>query len=864
MPKTVKPDYPCLLRNDDLKWLEDVDQQLQRYASPDARQRRSLKEVETLMKQPDPENIMLCALHSLITQHDPAILMSSNVPEELMAMFENFASLVQAAKNNRRHVFLMIIAQNWGKEIAWRFISRSASFLQCLKSCAEKMSWEVAKVKLNQILSHDDEAYEGLSDARICLRHVESLWSWNGTGDKKLLLSLPWCEKIFFAPLDGTWRYDDSGVVFPRNFVPNEANLEFQSSACHPPELFQRQPGNLYGSSIRHDEDEGDETQSEIELYAASPLSDPGNDACVRHEEDEGDEIQSEIELYTASPVADPGGEACVRHEEDEGDEIQSEIELYTASPAADPGNDACVPLEDDHGDDNNEDEKVETQSEIEIITASPAADRGNEACVRLEDDHGDDNNEDEKVETQSKIEINTTSPAVDSDSSSTSEARIVGPSPAVGPEYVEKPFNPLKRPLHLGPLDQNKRPRFEGTPEWSTSLTQTQRAQFNEAFKQEFLERSAPLLKNIHVIITNEHVIPKDIHFPRLYSDYQVMFELVENAAFPEEDEALFVTEEKASSLISDNADPQATNVPIFIDPSSGTSRRSKNVIADMFTHISTDEDKKDIEVQQPLEFSCLNASCFKTKTVGDVRKRFVADSSEESEYWNCLDMSPAMPGTQPSFLYRGRNDALRWHAVRRINAGNSAGRSNLSLSKDNAHWMLLAQSGAITLPHEDGFGEDSYLINHDDECIGYGWISRPSYPERRLFSSKLIVPQEKARFNVLRYGEGVFFQAGTIHFVFRLPFSKNTLVFGGHTLRWSGIENSLKVALRHLTHPNATNESLQKHNLLIFTEIKSMLEHQSMDSIEIEWVGGLAGKRRLVRLFRVRFNTLFNSICG
>ncbi|KAF2191931.1 hypothetical protein K469DRAFT_696016 [Zopfia rhizophila CBS 207.26] len=110
------------------------------------------------------------------------------------------------------------------------------------------------------------------------------------------------------------------------------------------------------------------------------------------------------------------------------------------------------------------------------------------------------------------------------------------------------------------------------------------------------------------------------------------------------------------------------------------------------------------------------------------------------------------------PKFLYRGRNDALRWHAARRIVSRKSAGRSHLACIKDSGHWMLLAQSGAITLPHEDAFGDNTYLVNYASD-VGFGWISRPTSEERKRFSHNLSVPLEKARFSVLRCGEAVFF---------------------------------------------------------------------------------------------------------
>ncbi|KAF2195579.1 hypothetical protein K469DRAFT_14930 [Zopfia rhizophila CBS 207.26] len=76
---------------------------------------------------------------------------------------------------------------------------------------------------------------------------------------------------------------------------------------------------------------------------------------------------------------------------------------------------------------------------------------------------------------------------------------------------------------------------------------------------------------------------------------------------------------------------------------------------------------------------------------------------------------------------------------------------------------------------------------------------------------------------------------------------------MFGGHILRWSGLENSLEVALRHFENPDTTNEDCQQHHLQIILEVKSIVGLQKNDNVEIEWVGGPEGRQRVLHLCQV-----------
>ena len=60
-----------------------------------------------------------------------------------------------------------------------------------------------------------------------------------------------------------------------------------------------------------------------------------------------------------------------------------------------------------------------------------------------------------------------------------------------------------------------------------------------------------------------------------------------------------------------------------------------------------------------------------------------------------------------------------------------------------------------------------------------------------------------------MLRPGQTIYFELGTIHFVFRLQ-KKQTLMFGGHVLRWSRIPLWIDVLRKQLSSPDTSNEDL------------------------------------------------------
>ena len=65
--------------------------------------------------------------------------------------------------------------------------------------------------------------------------------------------------------------------------------------------------------------------------------------------------------------------------------------------------------------------------------------------------------------------------------------------------------------------------------------------------------------------------------------------------------------------------------------------------------------------------------------------------------------------------------------------------------------------------------------------------------------------------RYVVLKPSQTVFFNSGTIHFVFR-PRGKQTLALGGHILPWTGVERWLRVVIAQMQNTRITNEDMKR----------------------------------------------------
>ncbi|PSN58673.1 hypothetical protein BS50DRAFT_641572, partial [Corynespora cassiicola Philippines] len=197
-----------------------------------------------------------------------------------------------------------------------------------------------------------------------------------------------------------------------------------------------------------------------------------------------------------------------------------------------------------------------------------------------------------------------------------------------------------------------------------------------------------------------------------------------------------------------------------------------------------------------------------------------------------NVLDLRSPLPHSiLPGFL-NGEDCQLLGRIRDEVLGGTSGERCAASVAewnqwKDVEDWVLLAQGGAQTLLHEDSCGKATWLTVQQGQ-VGFGWVSCPTEDERQAWSMN---PADftggKLRYVILSPGQTVYFEAGTIHFVFRLS-ERPTLMLGGHVLRWSRVDSWMEIVVNQLRFPNTTNEDLLPHARVYAETIERLIAEQ------------------------------------
>jgi hypothetical protein len=189
-------------------------------------------------------------------------------------------------------------------------------------------------------------------------------------------------------------------------------------------------------------------------------------------------------------------------------------------------------------------------------------------------------------------------------------------------------------------------------------------------------------------------------------------------------------------------------------------------------------------------------------------VKKR-ILEGKTKGRPWNCLELATHVEdGLRPKFL---AGEDSRLLTKLKLEHTDYAGRRSYPQGyKEVEKWALLAEQGALTEPHQDSHGYSTYITANQGR-IGFGWLSYPSAEERENWiRDPVSLPGDRYRYVVLKEGQTVFFPAGTVHFVFRLPSAGHTLAFGGHVLRCSNITHWARSLLEEKANPGITNEDL------------------------------------------------------
>ncbi|KXT04935.1 hypothetical protein AC578_3470 [Pseudocercospora eumusae] len=278
---------------------------------------------------------------------------------------------------------------------------------------------------------------------------------------------------------------------------------------------------------------------------------------------------------------------------------------------------------------------------------------------------------------------------------------------------------------------------------------------------------------------------------------------ELLKKAKFASEREAKFLSRDEAQMETSAN---KFFNGPIVTEGQQTLPLQS----VEQFLGEYYEPDAK-IHIQDSSVKVGKNFIAVRPVRVEQVKERLLGTHPKSKQLpWNCLELATHhSDGLRPSFL---QNEDCRLLTKLKIpDSADEARRKTYEQGyKEIETWALLAEAGALTEPHQDSHGYSTFITVNQGE-VGFGFLSHPTVEEREGWRKH---PQQftggKWRYIVLKPGQTVYFPAGTVHMVFRLPSAGHTLAFGGHVLRCSNIVHWAKTLIEERNHPNVTNEDL------------------------------------------------------
>jgi hypothetical protein len=234
----------------------------------------------------------------------------------------------------------------------------------------------------------------------------------------------------------------------------------------------------------------------------------------------------------------------------------------------------------------------------------------------------------------------------------------------------------------------------------------------------------------------------------------------------------------------------------------------------------------------------------------IGSVKKR-ILEGKTKGRPWNCLELATHVEdGLRPAFL--ANEDTRLLTKLKLEDATKYAGRRSYPQGyKEVEKWALLAESGALTEPHQDSHGYSTY-ITVNQGMVGFGWLSYPSAEDRQAWiSDSESIPGDRFRYVVIKPGQTVFFPAGTVHFVFRLPSAGHTLAFGGHVLRCSNIAHWARCLLEEKTNTHITNEDLTNSAPGYLNRVEQFVVQAQKNGTLEKW-GGAEAVGEFLRLKR------------
>jgi hypothetical protein len=258
--------------------------------------------------------------------------------------------------------------------------------------------------------------------------------------------------------------------------------------------------------------------------------------------------------------------------------------------------------------------------------------------------------------------------------------------------------------------------------------------------------------------------------------------------------------------------------------------------------------DDDTRVSIQDPSVKVASGKHFVREVTIGSVKKR-ILEGKTKGRPWNCLELATHVEdGLRPTFL-AGEDTRLLTKLKIEQSAESARRRSYSQGYKEVEKWALLAESGALTEPHQDSHGYSTYITVNQGK-IGFGWLSYPSVADRKTWiKSPESIRGDRFRYVVLQPGQTVFFPAGTVHFVFRLPSAGHTLAFGGYVLRCSNIVHWVKTLLEEKANPYITNDDLTDSAPGYLNRVETFVKQAQKNGTLEKW-GGATAVEEFLRL--------------
>lgn len=317
-------------------------------------------------------------------------------------------------------------------------------------------------------------------------------------------------------------------------------------------------------------------------------------------------------------------------------------------------------------------------------------------------------------------------------------------------------------------------------------------------------------------------------------------ILQLLKAASPANDEEMLFLSGDEAAQLLMAG---KFHNGPILTE---GQQPLPLQTISDFLGEYYDDNAK--VFIQNPSVRMNSGEHFVQEVTIGSVKKR-ILESKTKGLPRNCLELATHVEdGLRPRFL--AGEDTRLLTKLKLEHTQEYAGRRSYPQGyKEVEKWALLAEPGALTEPHQDSHGYSTYITTNQG-LIGFGWLSYPSDKERKTWSESAgDIPGDRFRYVVVKPGQTVYFPAGTVHFVFRLPSAGPTLAFGGHVLRCSNIVHWVKTLLEEQANPQVTNEDLTTSAPGYLDRVEKFVKQAKANGSVDKW-GGTEAVAEFLRL--------------